>query len=266
MVTAQRKQDMTNTILVIDSEEGKSFWAALKNDYTFLFAPTAQQALNMLSEKVDLVFLGSELPDMNSMEVLWLIKKQHPSTPVIIIASCGTEETCMEAFRRGARDYIKRPLQAEEILHKIKILLNAKDASQRRQPVLLSLETVQDEHYPHIPSHIVDGVLKVRDFVAQNHSESLTLAAACKMAALSKTYFCRFFKYITGHSLRSYHHVVKIQIAEELLQCKKLSIMDVAQQLGYKDSNYFSTIYKKFTGSSPKYRKVRFENAYNFNE
>ncbi|MHC4726190.1 MAG: helix-turn-helix transcriptional regulator [Planctomycetota bacterium] len=251
---------MMRNILVMDCEECESFWITLKSDYKILFATTAEKGLNMLSENVGLVFLGIELPDMNSMEVLRQIKQEYPSTAVIIIVTCGTEEMCMEAFRKGARDYLRKPLEAEEILQKIRILLNAKDASQRRRHVYLSTETTQDEHYPDIPPHIVDGVLKVRDFVVQNYSESLTLSAACKMSAISKTYFCRFFKYITGHSLRSYHHAVKIRMAKELLRDKRLSVIDVALRLGYSDSNYFSTIYKKFTGVSPKYRNAWYVN------
>jgi AraC-like DNA-binding protein len=72
------------------------------------------------------------------------------------------------------------------------------------------------------------------------------------MASLSKTYFCHFFKCITGHSLRHYQHEVKIHIAEELLRDKRLSVTEVAELLGYNDSNYFSTMYKKITGISPR--------------
>jgi YesN/AraC family two-component response regulator len=200
---------MMNEILVMDHEARETFWITLKSDYKILFATTAKKGLNMLSENVDLVFLSIELQDMNSMEVFRLIKQEYPSTAVIIIASCGTEEMYMEAFGKAGG-----------------------------------------------PTHIVDGVLKVRDFVTQNYSESLTLTAACKMASISKTYFCRFFKNITGHSLRSYHHAVKIRMAEELLRDKRLSIKDIARRLGYHDSNYFSTIYKKFTGVSPKQRQT----------
>ncbi|MHC4726191.1 MAG: helix-turn-helix transcriptional regulator [Planctomycetota bacterium] len=246
---------MMNEILVMDHEARETFWTTLKSDYKILFATTAKRGLNMLSENVDLVFLSIELPDMNSMEVFGLIKQEYPSTAIIIIASGGTEEMYMEAFGKAGGDYAQRPLGAEEILQNIKTLLNARDASQRRQHVSLSTETSQGEHYPDIPTHIVDGVLKVRDFVTQNYSESLTLTAACKMASISKTYFCRFFKSITGHSLRNYHHAVKIRMAEELLRDKRLSIKDIARRLGYHDSNYFSTIYKKFTGISPKQRQ-----------
>jgi YesN/AraC family two-component response regulator len=244
-------------ILVMDCEDRGAFWVTLKSDHPVHFVTTANEGLDMLSEKTGLVFLSLRLMDMSGLEVLSMIKKEHPSTPVIMISSCGTEETCIEAFRRGARDYLRVPLDAEEILYKIGILMKLREAApQRRRFVSLAREKSHEEYYPDIPSHLVSGVLRVRDYVAQNYSESLTLSAACKMATTSKTYFCRFFKRITGHSLRNYHHVVKMQIAEELLRDKRLSVTDVAIRLGYDDSNYFSTMYKKITGTCPRQRQA----------
>jgi YesN/AraC family two-component response regulator len=247
---------MKSEILVMDCEERGTFWLTLKSDYKILFATTAEEGLEMLSENVGLVFLNMRLPDMKSMEVYRLIRKEYPSTAVIIITACEAEETRAEPIRKEAGDYAKRPLGAEEILLKIKTLVDMDNDSQKRQDMLISAETIQDEQYPDIPSHVVKGILKVRDFVAQNDSESLTLAAACKMASTSKTYFCRFFKDITGHSLRSYHHFVKIRRAEELLRDRRLSVKNVAQKLGYSDANYFSTIYKRVTGISPRQQQA----------
>jgi AraC-like DNA-binding protein len=47
-----------------------------------------------------------------------------------------------------------------------------------------------------------------------------------------------------------------MQIAEELLRDKRLSVTDVAIRLGYDDSNYFSTMYKKITGTCPRQRQA----------
>ena len=244
-------------ILVMDCEERGAFWLTLISNYSTLFVTTAEEGFELLSENVGLVFLSLTLRDMDSMEVLGLINKKHPSTAVVIIAPCGDEPCrCMEAFRKGAWDYIKKPLKAEEILRKIRMFMDGGNGSQRRYPESLSMETVIHEQYPTIPFHIAQGVLRVRDFVTQHYSETLSLEAACKMAATSKTYFCRFFKHITGHTLRSYHNVVRVQMAEQLLKDRRLSIADVAVRLGYHDSNYFSTIYKRITGAPPKSRKT----------
>ncbi len=251
-------------ILVMDCEERETFWTTLKSDFRIYFATTAREGLNMLSENVGLVFLSKRLPDMNSIDVFNLIRKEYPATEVIVMTSCGAEETCMDAFKKKTRDYIMQPLETHEILEMIRLLIDLNKSLQGRGQMQWPAKEIdhEHEHYPESPPHVVDGIVKVRDFVAQNYSESLTLPAACKMASTSKTYFCRFFKSITGHSLRSYHHAVKIQIAEELLKDRGLSIKEVAQHLGYSDSNYFSTIYKRFTGMSPRQRRPPDDNAH----
>ncbi|HWR57305.1 MAG TPA: DNA-binding response regulator [Thermodesulfovibrionales bacterium] len=243
---------MKNEILVMDCEDRGTFWLTLRSDYKILFATTAEEGLGMLSEKVALVFLSMRLPDMKSMEVFRLIKEKYPSTAVIIITACATEETAIEPFRKEGGDYAKRPLDAEDLLRKIKALVGVDDDARKQQDTSLLVGMLQDEQYPDIPPHIVEGILKVRDFVARNYSESLSLTAACRMASVSKTYFCHFFKRITGHSLRSYQHAVKIQMAGRLLADSRVSVKEVARRLGYHDPNYFSTVYRKVTGIPPK--------------
>ncbi len=246
-------------VLAIDCKEHELFWTTLKSDCRILFAETAKKGMNMLSENISLVFLSKRLSDMNGLETLSMIKKEYPSTAVIIITSCSTEEACIEAFRKGARDYMRKPLKQGEILEKIRILNNINNDSPGRQHIPLSKKSIYDD-YPDIPAHLVSGVLKVRDFIAQNYSEALSLSAACKMASISKTNFCRFFRCITGQSLRNYHHWVRIKIAEELLRDKRLSVTEVAIRLGYNDSNYFSAIYKRITGISPRQQQASDQN------
>ena len=243
---------MKNEILVMDCEERGHFWLTLKSDYRILFTTTAEEGLEMLSENVALVFLNMRLPDMKSMEVFRLIKKEHPSVAVIIITACEAEEKSIEPFRKEANDYARRPFEAADILQQIRTLVNVKHDPQEHRDNAFTAETSQDEQYSDIPYHIINGILKVREFLTHNTSESLTLSAACKMASLSKTYFCHFFKQITGHSLRSYHHVVKIRTAEQLLRDRRLSVKEVAKKLGYSDPNYFSTVYRRITGIAPR--------------
>ncbi len=247
---------MKDEILVMDCEERGTFWLGLKSDYRILFTTTAEEGLEMLSENVALVFLNMRLPDMKSMEVFRLIKQRYPSTAVIVITACETHEKRSEVFRRGAGDYARNPLDAEGILREIKVLVGIDADTQNLGGTPAPAKTVQDERYPDIPPHIVEGILKVRDFVSRNHSESLSLPAACRMASISKTYFCHFFKLVTGHSLRSYQHVVKVRMAGQLLANRRLSVKEVARRLGYRDPNYFSTIYRRVAGISPKQDRV----------
>ncbi len=247
-------------VLVIDRRDSFMFWLALGNSNRILLAESGAEGLGMLSESVGLVFLNLKLPDMSGMEVLRHVRREHPGTKVIVIVSCAQGETClcMEAFREGACDYVRNPLQAAEILGKIRDGIDSGPAFRTMQG---AGGEIHGASRPGLPGNILKGVTTVKNFLEQNYSESLTTAEACKMAMISKTYFCRYFKSVTGHSLRNYQNMIKIRMAEELLRDKTLSVTEVAMRLGYADSNYFSTTYKKTTGISPRQRQAFFNNC-----
>jgi len=243
-----------NEVLVMDRAERETFWLALDSGYKILFTADVESGLKMLSKNVDLVFLNMELQGLNNVDVPMFIKKEYPSIALITIASCEEAEACPEVFKKD-KENNSTALKAEEVLQKIKSLLSMNDLSKKPESSY-SDRAVPYESHPDVPSHLVNGVLRVRDFIDRNYAESLTLAEACRIADMSKTYFCRFFKCITGHSLRSYEHYVKIRAAGEFLKDKGLSIKDIALKVGYSDPNYFSTVYKKITGASPRQRQV----------
>ncbi len=245
-------------ILVMDSMNREIFWNALRAGCTVHFAETAEEGLRMLSGNIDLVFLSNDLPDVDNREILRKIKKESPETPVILIASSGEGGMSIGDFGYDRNTSLKKPARAEDVLSQIREILDQKDGAMPRHRGLLKEKEKHghQEHYPGVPPSLVEGVLKVRDFIANNCSESLSLQDACRMASMSKTYFCRYFKRITGYSLRDYHHVIKVRMAEHLLREKRLSVKTIAKRLGYGDANYFSTVFKKITGESPRHRKV----------
>lgn len=242
---------MMRDILVIDCKGREHFWTNIVGDNRILFAATINEGLNLLSESIGLVFLNL---DGNGAEVRKLIKRAYPSTEIVMITSCEKEVSCKEIPKSGTGNNSERPLNAEDIIQKIRGLIGSNDVFSMNQQFIPSSGINVTNHSSNYHSNLASGVIKVRDYLDNNYSKSITLDDACKMASTSKTYFCRCFKCITGHSLRNYHHVVKVQKAKQLLRNKRLSIADVATKLGYSDSNYFSIIYKKFTGVSPRHR------------
>jgi len=68
----------------------------------------------------------------DGLEVLSLIKKQHPELPVVIISGHGNIETAVTAIKRGAYDYIEKPFKADRLLL---VTLRALERSQLRREV-----------------------------------------------------------------------------------------------------------------------------------
>ncbi len=244
---------MDKRILIIDDYHAvrETLRIILRNTYEVILTDTAHEGLKMLSEDIGLVFLDIMLPDLNGLEVLKQIKNNHPSIPVVIITAFGTEEACINAFRLGARDYIKKPFNPKEILQKVEIFINTV-GTERREPVFICAEkTVSYKHYQGIPTHILNGILKVKDYVDKNNTVQLKLSDACRMAGINRTYFCKYFNIITGQTFHDYLMNIKFKRAEDILKNKNYRVTDVAEQIGY-SPKYFSKAFKRHFSISPK--------------
>ncbi len=107
-------------ILVADDEKAirDSIRMILEYDkYSVLFAEDGPAALARADgDRVDLVLLDIKMPGMDGLRVLQLLREQHPDLPVVMISGHGTIETAVEATRRGAYDFLQKPLDREKLL------------------------------------------------------------------------------------------------------------------------------------------------------
>jgi DNA-binding NtrC family response regulator len=67
----------------------------------------------------DAVLLDLKMEDMDSIEVLRILKKMDPGLPVILLAGHGSEKSAREGVAHGAFDYLTKPCELEELLVKI---------------------------------------------------------------------------------------------------------------------------------------------------
>lgn len=91
----------------------------------------------------------------------------------------------------------------------------------------------------------------VRNFMADNLDQTITLDQLASMCNLSKYHFSRRYKALTGYSPLQHFAHLKIEHACFLLDGSAMNVAEVAYQLGYEDPLYFSRIFKKITGLSP---------------
>ena len=111
-------------ILVIDDE--RSIRNSMKDilqyeGHEVVLAENGMEGLvSMKSEKPDIVFCDIKMPKMEGIEVLERIKEFSADTPVIMISGHGTIDTAIEAIRKGAYDFIEKPLDLNRILITIK--------------------------------------------------------------------------------------------------------------------------------------------------
>ena len=115
-------------IMVIDDENivGKMIKATFERDgytvETFLHAKPALERLK--EEKFGVVITDLKMKDIDGMEVLKTIKKESPSTKVIMITAFASMDTSIEAFRKSADDFFSKPIKITELKECVMRLLN----------------------------------------------------------------------------------------------------------------------------------------------
>ena len=125
---------MSGTVLIVDDERTlaraiKAFLA--ESGYEAEVAGDGEQALGLLeSLRPDVVFSDVRLPGMTGIELLRRIREFDAAIPVVIMTAYGTIEGAVEAVKLGAFDYLKKPVDLEEL----KLLADrARETSQLKQ-------------------------------------------------------------------------------------------------------------------------------------
>lgn len=107
-------------ILIVDDEA--AIRSALKEvleyeGFTISEAPDGETALKMvLKESFDLIFCDIKMPKIDGLDFLSELKKEEINVPVVMITGHGTIDTAVEAIKRGAYDFIQKPLDLNRVL------------------------------------------------------------------------------------------------------------------------------------------------------
>jgi two-component system nitrogen regulation response regulator NtrX len=111
---------MAANILIIDDEETirLSLRGILEDEgFSVVEAESGEQGLELLGTDIpDMVFLDIWLPGMDGLKALEIISRDYEGLPVIMISGHGTIETAVKALKKGAFDFIEKPLSLEKVV------------------------------------------------------------------------------------------------------------------------------------------------------
>jgi DNA-binding NtrC family response regulator len=154
-------------ILVIDDE--KSIRRALKEilefeDFEVDEAEDGKEGLEKAKNSFyDVIFCDIKMPKMDGMEVLENLQKEKVDSPIIMISGHGNIETAVEAIKKGAFDFIEKPLDLNRILVTIR---NAGDKQNLVEEKKTLKKTVQRFKGSSIIGE-TDDIIKVKEMIAK---------------------------------------------------------------------------------------------------
>ncbi len=104
-------------------------------------------------------------------------------------------------------------------------------------------------------SHVLQRALL---YIGQRYKEELSMEQTAEHVNLSPYYFSKLFKLRTGENFSDYVTRLRIEEAKRLIAEGRLSLKEICYEVGYKDPNYFSRVFKKAAGMTPtEYRQQR---------
>jgi response regulator RpfG family c-di-GMP phosphodiesterase len=132
---AQALQKPPRVLIVDDDPESVRLITKrlMPEGYQMDIAHDGGEALDQgLAKPFDLILLDIKLPKVDGLSVLSQVKEKRPETSVIMMTAYGSEKVAVEALKRGADDYIVKPLEDDEPLPTVRLNLEKR---RRRQEV-----------------------------------------------------------------------------------------------------------------------------------
>jgi DNA-binding response OmpR family regulator len=136
-------------ILIIDDEASLRQTMArilVRAGFEVTTAASGKESLSLLNEhSFDLVYLDIRMPDMSGLEVLNAIHAQSSELPVILFTAQPDLHSAVEALRRGAIDYLLKPLKPDTIIQRTRNIIIEQNKKKRRREILQQMDALQVE-------------------------------------------------------------------------------------------------------------------------
>lgn len=190
----------------------------------------------------DIVITDIKMPRQNGIDVAQFVYENCPWIKVIILSGYAEFEYAQTAISFNVASYCLKPIDKDKLLKTVKILVDKMSTDKSRR----------QEDLCGINRRISPLVKKALGYIRNNYKENLSLEVIADVIPTNSSYLSRIFKKETGESITEYINRMRIEKAKELLTYTDMLAYQVAESVGFKDPTYFSLVFKKVVGRSPK--------------
>ena len=251
-------------LLVEDNADVVAYTASCLPDYRLAVAKDGKEGLEIATEIIpDLIITDVMMPLMDGFEMVQKLRQEEKTShiPIIMLTAKADQESKLEGLEHGAEVYLEKPFYREELLLRIRKLLDQRKVLQRAYARLAGLipgpvEMVEEEitEVVALPvSEIEDHfVIKVREEIEQNlHLETYNVDQMCKHLFMSYSQLHRKLSALIDLSPNQYIKVLRLKKACTLLKETNATSASIANQCGFGDAGYFGKVFKQEYGMTP---------------
>ena len=240
-------------LLVEDNESMRSFiFERLEVLFTVETAVNGQEALDVLrSNHIDLVISDIMMPVMNGYELCKEIKGDIDlcHIPVIFLTAKNDLESKINGLKIGAEAYVEKPFSFNYLKSQILSLLS----NRRKEREAFSKRPFFPVHNMQMNKADEEFMNKVINVIQENISdENFNVERMADILCMSRSSLLRKIKILFNLSPIDFIRLIRLKKAAELIQEGKYRIGDICYMVGINSSSYFSKLFLKQFGMTPK--------------
>ncbi|MGZ9586791.1 response regulator transcription factor [Paenibacillus marinisediminis] len=216
-------------------------------------ARNAAEALALIEQAPPhVLFLDINMPDMNGLDLLRLVKSRHEQIVTVLISGYDYFDYVRQALQLKAYDYLLKPVPKSDLkrlLMKLDQLLREEHGDPE-----VSDETPQSTDAAHRKGDGSVMLSKVTDYIDDHYYDpDMTVSRVADLFHMNQTYLSKRMKQELGSSFLEYLTELRISKAKEILDhsLHNIKIGDLAVKVGYTNQYYFSRLFKNRVGICP---------------
>ncbi len=249
-------------LLVEDNADVVAYTASCLPDYRLAVGQDGREGFEIASEIIpDLIITDVMMPFVDGFELCRQLRSdEHTShIPIIMLTAKADMESKMEGLEKGADAYLEKPFNREELLIRIKKLLELR---KNLQQFYLKKAGLNNDAATGTPVLIEEQIIKnkIEDEFVKRVREAIEIRLAdtgftveqlCKIIFMSHSQLHRKLDALTGCSPNKFIRIIRLNKAKELLKQPDSSIASISLDCGYNDPGYFARVFKQEYGVTP---------------
>ena len=243
------------TLLIVDDQD--DILQFIKDEYSTLFktiytAHDGKEALDLVRQRMPNVVVSDiMMPRMNGFELCKTIKTdlELSSIPVILLTSRSDPKNQDMGYKMGADSFLPKPFDSKLLYKIIRSQLKNRYEIKRQYATSFFTAISEDQTFSAADEQFV---LKLNRFIRENLSNTmLGVDMIVDHMNVSRTTLFNKMNNLVGASTNKYIRRIRIDVAKEMLSKTNKSVGTIAEETGFSESQYFSTVFKQETGMTP---------------
>lgn len=196
--------------------------------------------------KPDIVITDVQMPKMDGIEMIKSVKDTSCAR-FIILSAYDEFDYARSALRLGVCDYLLKPFRDAELIAAIEKAKNDHTPNDD----IIPIEREFLNKYDLSRGSRCKYIEQAHKYIEKHFKDDITIKEVAEHLGLSEGYLSRLFKRHTDYTFVNYLTYYRINKAMKLLKDCRWKVYEVAEQVGYTDATYFSTLFKKLVGVTP---------------